>query len=411
MPDFLDRLETRPTRSRETALFRDLKAILSVAKPRAIGLRRLMRGNSVSDIKRREDLSKLPVLRRDDLERYRMDEPPFGGFVTTRPGLLRHVFSGVVEGHAKDWWGFARALHAAGFERGDLILNSFSYHLSPAGHMVESGAQALGCGVIPAGSARIERQLAAIEKLRPIAFCGKAAFLDMLLDKAAETGCDVSSIRKALVFGAPLSEYLRSRIEARGVRVRQAYATSCIGLIAYETDGANGKLNDGMVVNEGLILEILRPGTNQTAPDGEVGEIVVTRLNLDYPMLRNSTGDLSAILSGPSPCGRTNIRIKGWLGRVDQAARMDDRVLLPSQVIDIGTRHSGVRRLRLVLRRERSLDSLILRAETAREDVLLPAKLGNSLKEITGFDGAIEILPLGALPDDGKLIVDERSFA
>ena len=411
MSDFLDRLETRPARTRETALFRDLKAILAVAKPRAIGLRRLMRGSNLSEIKRREDLAKLPVLRRDDLERFRAEEPPFGGFITTRPGLLRHVFSGVVEGHAKDWWGVARALHAAGFERGNLVLNSFSYHLSPAGHMIESGAQALGCGVIPAGSAKIERQLAAIETLQPVAFCGKAAFLDLLLDKAHELGRDISSIRKALVFGAPLSEYLRARIEARGVRVHQAYATSSLGLIAYETSGANGLRNDGMVVNEGLILEIVRPGTSEPAAEGEVGEIVVTRLNLDNPMLRCSTGDLSAILPGPSLCGRTNMRIKGWLGRVDQAARIADRVLLPSQIIDIGARHASVRRLRLVLRRERSLDSLILRAESTREDGQLTAKLGRSLKEITGFDGAVEILPLGALPDDGKLIVDERSFA
>jgi phenylacetate-CoA ligase len=407
----MDRLETRPARTREAALFRDLKAILAVAKPRATGLRRLMRGASVTEIKRREDLVRLPVMRRDDLERLRVEEPPFGGFVTARAGLLRHVFPGIVAGHAKDWWGVARALHAAGFERGDLILNAFSYHLSPAGHMIDSGAQALGCGVSPAGSAKIERQRAALEKLRPVAFCGKAAFLDMLLDKAHELGSDVSSIRKALVFGAPLSEYLRSRIEARGVRVHQAYATSSLGLIAYETDDANGIRNDGMVVNEGLILEIVRPGTNELAAEGEVGEIVVTRLNLDNPMLRCSTGDLSAILPGPSLCGRTNMRIKGWLGRVDQAARIADQVLLPSQIIDIGARHESVRRLRLVLRRERSRDALILRAETAREDRQLTAKLGKSLKEITGFDGAVEILPLGTLPDDGKLIVDERSFA
>ena len=411
MPDFLDRLETRPMRSRETALFRDLKAIIAVSKPRASGLRRLMRGVNVIDIRRKEDLGKFPVLRREDMERLRAQEPPFGGFVTSRPGLLRHILPCIVEGHAKDWWGAARALHAAGFERGDLILNSFSYHLSSAGHIVESGAQALGCCVIPAGSSKIERQLDVIEKLRPTAFCGKAAFLDLLLQKAAELRRDVSSIRKALVFGAPLSEHLRASVQSHGVHLRQAYATSSLGVIAYETDDAQGKLNEGMVVNEGLILEILRPGTDVAAAAGEIGEVVVTRLNLDCPLLRCSTGDLSMLLAGPSPCGRTNIRLKGWLGRVDQLAQVADRLLLPSQVIDIGARHASVRRLRLVLRRERTRDALLLRAEGPREDDTLALRLGQSLKDVTGFDGDVEILPDGALPDDGKLIVDERVLA
>ena len=411
MPDFMDRLETRAFKSRELALFRDLKTIIAVAKPRASGLRRLIRSAKIVEFRGKDELAQFPVLRGDELTRLRDQEPPFGGFNATRPGLLRRLFPNAVEGQAKDWWGAARALHAAGFTRGDIILNSFSYHLSAAGHLIESGAQALGCAVIPAGSSAIERQLDVIERLRPNAFCGKAAFLDLLLQKAAELRRDVSSIRKAFVFGAPLSRHLRASIEARGVRVRQGYATSLLGVIAYETDDENGALNDGMVVNEGVILEIVRPGAHEPAAAGEIGEVVVTRLNLDCPMLRCSTGDLSMIMPGASPCGRTNIRIKGWLGRADQAALMADRTLLPSQVMDIGARHAAVNRLRLVLRHENAREALLLRAEAPRDSAGLAHELGASLKDVTGFDGAVEIVALGALPDDGKLIVDERALA
>ena len=411
MPDFMDRLETRAIKSRELALYRDLKTIIAVAKPRAPGLRRLIRAAKITEFRGKEELSQFPVMRGDDMKRMRDFDPPFGGFNATRPGLLRRLFPHVLEGHAKDWWGCARGMHAAGFARGDVILNCFSYHLSAAGHMVESGAQMLGCAVIPAGSASIERQLDAIEALQPNAFCGKAAFLDLLLQKAAELRRDVSCIKKAFVFGAPLSQHLRARIEGRGVHVRQGYATSALGLIAYETDGADGSVNDGMVVNEGVILEIVRPGANAPVAAGQIGEIVVTRLNLDCPMLRFSTGDLSMVMAGASPCGRTNIRIKGWLGRADQAAVIADRTLLPSQVIDIGARHAAVQRLRLVLRSENAREALLLRAEAPRDSAALIKELGASLKDVTGLEGAVEIVALGALPDDGKLIVDERALA
>jgi phenylacetate-CoA ligase len=411
MPDFMDRLETRAVKSRELALYRDLKTIIAVAKPRASGLRRLIRAARIAEFRGKEELAQFPVLRGSDMARLREQEPPFGGFNATRPGLLRRLFPTVLEGHAKDWWGCARAMHAAGFTRGDIILNSFSYHLSAAGHMIESGAQALGCAVIPAGSSMIERQLDAIETLRPNAFCGKAAFLDLLLQKAAELRRDVSSIQKAFVFGAPLSQHLRASIEARGVRVHQGYATSMLGVIAYETDDENGAVNVGMVVNEGVIVEIVRPGANEPAPAGEIGEVVVTRLNLDCPMLRCSTGDLSMIMPDPSPCGRTNIRIKGWLGRADQAALMANRTLLPSQVIDIGARHAAVRRLRLVLRNENAKEALLLRAEAPRDAAGLASELSASLKDVTGLDGAVELVEPGDLPDDGKLIVDERALA
>ena len=411
MPDFMDRLETRAVKSRELALYRDLKTIIAVAKPRAAGLRRLIRSAGIAEFRGKEDLAQFPVLRGHEIARLRAQDPPYGAFNATRPGLLRRLFPNVLEGHAKDWWGCARAMHAAGFTRGDIILNSFSYHLSAAGHMVESGAQVLGCAVIPAGSAAIERQLDAVETLRPNAFCGKAAFLDLLLQKAAELRRDISSITKAFVFGAPLSQHLRASIEGRGVRVRQGFATSMLGVIAYETDDADGVLNEGMIVNEGVILEIVRPGADEPVATGEIGEVVVTRLNLDCPMLRYSTGDLSRIIPEVSPCGRTNIRIKGWLGRADQAALMADRTLLPSQVIDIGARHKAVQRLRLVLRSENAKEALLLRAEAPRGAAGLANELGASLRDVTGLEGAVEIVAPGALPDDGKLIVDERALA
>ena len=410
MLDYLDRLETRAQKSRDLALARDLKAIVSLAKSRAPGLRRLMRQAKLNDIKTRDDLAQMPILRGPDIAQLFSQEQLYAGFNTSRAGHLRHVLPGAIAGHGKDWWGVARALHAAGIRRGELIHNAFSYHLASAGHMIESGAQALGCGIIPAGSAPIERHLDVIEKLRPTVFCGKAAFLDLLLQKAAELRCDVSSIKKAFVFGAPLSSHLRNGIEARGIKLRQAYATSLLGVIAYETDDADGKLNEGMILNEGLILEVVKPGSDVPVTAGEVGEMVVTRLNVDGPLLRCSTGDLTQIMSEASPCGRTNLRIKGWLGRADQAVLLDGKLVLPAQVIDLAARHKAVRNLRLVLKRERKRDALLLRAEGDTADGLAQ-ELSASLKAMTGLEAKVEFVPVGSLGDDAMLIVDERAGA
>jgi phenylacetate-CoA ligase len=408
MLDYLDRLETRAQKSRDLALARDLKAIVSLAKSRAPGLRRLMRQAKLNDIKTRDDLARMPILRGADIAQLFEQEQPYGGFNTSRSGLLRHVLPGAIAGQGKDWWGVARALHAAGIRRGDLIHNAFSYHLASAGHMIECGAQVLGCGVVPAGSAPVERQLEVIEKLRPTVFCGKAAFLDLLVQKAAELRCDISSITKAFVFGAPLSPHLRASIEARGIKLRQAYATSMLGVIAYETDDAEGRLNEGMILNEGVILELVKPGTDVPLPVGEVGEMVVTRLNLDGPLLRCSTGDLTQVLTEPSPCGRTNLRIKGWLGRADQAVLLDGKMVSPAQVIDLAARHKAVRKLRLVLKRERKRDGILLRAESDMQDGLAQ-ELTDSLKALTGLDAQVELVPPGSLGDEAMLIVDERA--
>ena len=404
MSEHYDRYETRSAKSRENAFFRDLKAIIAVAKSRASGLRKQVRSVNVAEIRRREDLSSIPLLRKADLRHMQEEDPPYGGFVAARTGTLRHVMVGAVEGHARDWWGAARALAAAGFRQGDILINCFSYHLSSAGHMIDSGAAALGCAVIPAGKAKIERQLDAIHELKPQGYCGKPAFLKQLLDRAAEMNCDVSSLRHALVFGAPLDQRLRRDIENRGLHLRQAFACSDVGVIAYETDGPDGSCSGGMVVNEGLILELVKPGTDEPAAPGEIGEVVVTRLNLDYPLLRFATGDLSRLLPGSSPCGRTNMRIEGWLGRADQIVKVGETVIMPSQVMQIAARHEDVLRLRLIVTNY----GLVLRCESTAEAEQLRPQLSMSTLAITGLEARIEIVQPGMLPNDRKLIVDER---
>jgi phenylacetate-CoA ligase len=328
--------------------------------------------------------------------------------LATRVGALRRVLVGSPQGQSRDWWNSGRALAAAGFEKGDVILNCFSYHLAPDGHIIEGGAFAIGCAVIPAGTARIERKLEAIHDLTPNAFCGEPDHLIQLLDHARDMNRDVSSLRKALVFGQRLTPHVRADIEARGIRIHQAFVTSSLGVIAYETDRADGSLNDGMIVSEGLILEIVKPGTSQAAPDGEVGEVVVTRVNPDYPLLRMSTGDLSRIIPGPSPCGRTSPRIAGWLGRVDEITRVGNREVTPVQVLDVGERHSCARYLQLIVSQSDGRERLTLRAEAPRADMDLPGKLKQSLRDVAGLDGEIEIVAPGALTDRSRLIVDER---
>ena len=408
MSEFFDRNDTQPAKSREAALFRNLKTIVAIAKPRAAGLRRLLREYETPEIARREDLKRLPIQRRAETERLRADEPPYGGLLATRMGALRRALPSSPQGQGRDWWSSARALAAAGFEKGDVILNCFSYHLTADGHIVEDGALALGCAVIPAGTAKIERKLEAIHALTPNAFCGEPEHLLQLLDQAREMNRDVSSLRKALVFGRHLSPHVRADIESRGIRVHQAFVTSDLGVIAYETDLPDGGLNAGMIVNEGVIVEIVRPGTSEPARDGEIGEVVVTRVNPDYPLLRMSTGDLSKFLPGPSPCGRTAPRIAGWLGRVEERARIDGRVLTPTQILDLGARHACVRRMQLVISREPAGETVTLLAEGPRTDPLLPDNLKRSLREVAGLDGEINIVAPGVLTDKHRLIVDNR---
>ena len=404
MSDHYDRYETRSPKSRENAFFRDLKAIVSIAKSRAAGLRKQIRNVNITEIKKREDLARIPLLRKADLRHLQTEEPPYGGFVAARPGTLRHVLVGCVAGHARDWWGAARAMSAAGIRAGDVVLNCFSYHLSSAGHIIDSGASALGCAVIPAGKAPIERQLDAIHELKPTAYCGKPYFLKQLLDRAADMNRDVSSIKRAFLFGAPLDDHLRADLESHGITVREAYATSDLGVVAFECDRADGTRDSGMVLNEGLTLEIVKPGTGTPVCDGEIGEVVVTRLNTDYPLLRLATGDLSRLLPADDRNGRTNQRIAGWLGRADQIVHLGDRDILPTQVMEIARRHAQVSRLRLVVR-----DSgIVLKAECTDPCDALSGELAGELRQMTGAVGRIELVPPGSLPYDRKVIADER---
>jgi phenylacetate-CoA ligase len=307
------------------------------------------------------------------------------------------------EGHAKDWWGAARAFAAAGARKGDIVLNCFSYHLTPGGHIMESGALALGCPVIPGGTGNTEQQVEAIHFLQPSFYAGTPDFLKILLDKGAQMRLNVSSLRRGLVSGAALPASLRAELASRGVDVKQAYATADLGVIAYESEAM-----DGLIVNEGLIVEIVRPGSNDPAPDGEIGEVVVTRLNADYPLLRFGTGDLSAIMPGLSPCGRTNIRLRGWLGRADQTTKVKGMFVHPKQIDEIAKRHPEIKKLRLVVTRAKEQDAMTLRAEAQRDSVELRAGLAASLQNVTKLKGAVEILRPGDLPNDGKVIADER---
>ena len=411
-----DRLEVRAPDVREKAQFKDMRAILKSARPRAPALRRQLQGIKLEDIKTRADLARIPIVRKSDLVQLQADDPPFGGLTGARTGAMRRLLMspGPIfepDGHAKDWWGAARALHAAGVQRGDVVLNTFSYHLTPGGHIMESGATALGCPVIPAGPGNTEQQIEAIRHYRPRAYCGTPDFLKIILDKAAELKRDVKSIQRALVSGAALPKSLRDELEKRGVGVRQCYATAELGVIAYETSNARGAVLDGMVVNEHIILEIVRPGTGDPVAPGEVGEIVVTRLNKDYPLLRLATGDLSALTSGKSACGRTGLRIKGWMGRADQTTKVKGMFVHPKQIADVAMRHPELGRVRLVVTRENEQDSMVLNAECAKAADGLAGAVAETLQSVTKLKGAVVFAKPGSLPNDGKVIADERPIS
>ena len=408
-----DRLEIRAADARERAQLKDLRAILRAARPRASALRRQLQGIKLDEIKSRADLARIRVLRKADLIQLQADDPPFGGVTATRPGSLRRLLlsPGPIfepEANGKDWWGAARAFHAAGIRRGDILLNCLSYHLTPGGHIMESGAAALGCPVIPAGPGNTEQQIDAIRHYKPRAYCGTPDFLKIILDKAAELKRDVSSIKQALVSGAALPKSLRDDLAARGVSVRQCYATAELGVVAYETSNARGALIDGMMVNEHIILEIVRPGTGEPVAAGEVGEVVVTRLCKDYPLLRLATGDLSAILLGKSACGRTNMRIRGWLGRADQTTKIKGMFVHPRQVAEIAARHPELGKCRIVVTRENEQDVMTLQAECAKPSAALSEAVAGTLHGLTKLKGAVMLVKPGSLPNDGKVIADER---
>jgi len=411
MADHYDTLETRDPAERERELFAKLPDLIARAMT-APGWARHLAGVDPKSVTSRAALAKLPVLRKSSLAALQKEHPPFGDLNVTPPGRAKRLqmSPGALfepEGHGKDFANCARALFAAGFRAGDIVHNTFSYHLTPGAYFLEEGAFALGCAVIPGGVGNTEQQVEAIAHYKPQGYVGTPDFLKILLDTAEKSGKDLSSIKRALVSGAALPATLRDELAKRGVATLQCYAVAECGVIAYESD-ARERAPSGMIVNETLIVEIVKPGTAEPVADGEVGEVVVTTANPDYPMIRLATGDLSAVMAGRSPCGRTNMRIKGWMGRADQTAKVKGMFVHPSQVADIGKRHPQLGRLRLVVSRENEQDAMTLRAECATPGSGLQAEVTASLQSLTKLKGAVAFVAPGSLPNDGKVISDER---
>jgi len=402
-----DAAETQDPAVREAALFARLRSLLDGAQASAPALRQQLEGVAVASLVDRAALQQVPVIRKGDLIALQAKDPPFAGLSPVRPGALKRllVSPGPIfdpEGRGDDWWGAARALFASGMRREDIVHNAFSYHLTPGGHMMESGAHALGCAVIPAGVGNTDQQVEAIVALKPSGYIGTPDFLKILVDRLATTGA-ASPFRHALVSGAAFPASLQQEIAGAGIDAYQAYASAELGVAAYETTARSG-----LVVNEGLIVEIVRPGTGEAVADGEVGEVVVTRLNAEYPLLRFGTGDLSRVLSGLSSCGRTNMRLAGWMGRADQRTKVKGMFVDPAQVAAIGGRFPGLGRLRLVVGRDGAQDTMLLKAEAGAASDELRAELEAALQAATKMKGAVEIVALGSLPNDGKVIADDR---
>jgi len=408
--EFYDALETRDPEQRERALMSRLPELVAHARARAPAWAELYRDIDPAAISSREALAGLPVLRKSELLERQKAARPFGGFAATGWGEALRVFASPgplyePEGARRDYWRLARALHAAGFRHGDLIHNCFSYHFTPAGSMLETAAHALGCTVFPGGVGQTEQQVQAIVDLKPSGYVGTPSFLKIILEKADETGADVASLAKALVSGEAFPPSLRDGLRGRGIEGYQAYATADLGLIAYETAA-----REGLVLDEAVILEIVRPGTGDPLPDGEVGEVVVTAFNPDYPLIRFGTGDLSAVLPGASPCGRTNTRIRGWLGRADQTTKVKGMFVHPSQVAEIVRRHSQIVRARLVVDNPDGADRMILRCEAAEGGAALAEAVAASVREATKLRGEVAFCAPGSLPNDGKVIEDVRAY-
>ena len=411
MSDFYDALETRDPQAREEALLAALPTQIGYAKVNAPAYSASLSAIEPAEITSREALASLPVTRKSDLSKAQSETPPFGGYAASQLGDLLRVFGspGPIfepEGKGKDYWRTARPLFAAGFRGGDLVHNTFSYHFTPAGAILESGAHALGCAVFPAGIGQTELQVQTIAHLRPNGYVGTPSFLRMLLDKAKEMNLDVSSMSKALVGGEALPPSLRSHINDCGVAVLQCYATADVGSIAYESPA-----KEGLIVDEGMLLEICRPGTGDPVAPGEVGEIVVTTFNPDYPLVRFGTGDLSAILDGPSPCGRTNLRIKGWMGRADQTTKVKGMFVHPSQVAAVVKRHAEIEKGRLVVDSNDNVDVMMLQCEVADQSAAgLAEAIATSVRDVCKLRAEVELVASGTLPNDGKVIDDVRSY-
>jgi phenylacetate-CoA ligase len=393
----------------------ELPKLVAHAKKRAPGLARVLSGVNPSTIRTRAALAKLPVTRKSDLGSLQKEMPPLGGLNATPVEKLAQLFvsPGPIydpEGRGRDWWRTARGLFAGGFRAGDRVLNTFAYHFTPAGSMLESGATAIGCTVIPGGVGQTEMQVAAIRDLKVNAFVGTPSFLKLIVEKADEMKADISSLRKAHVGAEYLPPQLRKSLAERGIRVSQTYASADLGLIAYESVMPDGAVNEGMILDERLILEIVRPGSRDPVAPGEVGEVVITTFNKDYPLIRFGTGDLSAVLPGTSPCGRTNVRIKGWMGRADQSTKVRAMFVTPRQVNDIVRRHPEILRARLVVEGEAGDDRMTLRCEIRERLQGIAEAIVASIREVTKLRGDVQLVEPGSLPNDGKVIEDLRKY-
>jgi len=413
--EHFDKLETRSPRQREAALLAALPKLIAHAKRRARGFARILERIKPEKIKSRAALATLPVTRKSDLAELQARERPLGGLNATPLAKLGKIFMspGPIyepEGRGRNWWRTARALYAGGFRAGDLVANTFAYHFTPAGSMLESGALSIGCTVVPAGVGQTEMQVAAIRDLKINAYIGTPSFLKLVAEKAGEMKVDISSLEKAHVGAEYLPPALRQAMLARGIRVTQSYGSADLGSIAYESLAADGSVNEGMILDEGLLLEIVRPGTGDPLPAGEVGEVVITTFNRDYPLIRFGTGDLSAVLPGASPCGRTNTRIRGWLGRADQSTKVRAMFVTPKQVNEIVRRHPEILKARLVVEGETGNERMTLKCEASARPAGLSDALAASIRELTKLRGEVELVDAGSLPNDGKVIDDLRKY-
>jgi phenylacetate-CoA ligase len=416
MTSTYDALETRSPDAREAALMAALPAQVAYAQRQAPAFARILDGVDATQVVNRAALARLPVTRKSELQALQQAARAeggsvFGGFSALGFGAaMPRVFAspGPIyepEGTGQDYWRMARAIYAAGFRPGELIHNSFSYHFVPAGSMMETGAHALGCTVFPGGTGQTEQQVQAMRELQPAGYIGTPSFLKIILEKAAEMGVTIPSVTKAMFGGEAFPPSLREWFSAQGVDGYQCYATADLGLIAYETTA-----REGLVLDEGVIVEIVRPGTGDPVLDGEVGEVVVTTLSAGYPLVRFGTGDLSAVLAGPCPTGRTNTRIKGWMGRADQTTKVRGMFVHPKQVDEIAKRFPEVGRARLVVSGEMASDAMALHIEVQGSPDGLASRVGEAIRDVTKLRGDVVLVAPGSLPNDGKVIEDARSY-
>ena len=408
--EYYDARETRSEAQRTQEMTSGVLAQLVHAKSNAPAYSNLFTDIDVDAFQSLDDLINLPITRKSALLEYQAESPPFGGFAAHTENELKYIFSspGPIyepQTNRPNYWRFARFLYAAGVREGDLVVNTFSYHMTPAGAMFDSACHALGAAVFPGGVGQTEQQLDAIAALRPSGYSGTPSFLKILFDKAEELGKDIGSINKAMVSGEAFPQAIRNQFMDKGIHAVQCYGTADLGLIAYESQA-----DSGLIIDEDIFIEIVRPGTGDRVPDGEVGEVVVTTLNPDYPLIRFATGDMSAILEGQSPCGRTNKRIKGWMGRADQTAKVKGMFIHPEQIQKIINRHPEIHRARLVVEWIDQKDKMTLRCETNHSDEAFVQQVSQSVRDFCKVGGAVEMVEQGSLPNDGIVIDDIRQY-